>query len=255
MIVSVPLSEGEKKWQLHFERKLDELEGADSFSTAFLDPRQLELAETILSRKKHLSYTVFGGYPGAERNALCVFPAQHKEKLPLLKAVKVDWSGKDLEPGHRDLLGAILGLGLRRDQLGDIIFFEEGGAAIFLFASKADFVATNLLQVGSIPVKCDLYVPDQLPLAKDDGKDIKGTVASLRLDALLSLGFGISRSRVVLLVKGGVARVNWRTVTSPAEKLKEGDQISLKGKGRILITAVEGQTRKGRFHVRLKKYH
>jgi RNA-binding protein YlmH len=93
-----------------------------------------------------------------------------------------------------------------------------------------------------------------LPTAKDDGREIKGTVASLRADAVLSLGFGISRSRVVLLVKGGVVKVNFRPINSPSQQLKEGDQLSLKGRGRLLISEVEGETRKGRIRLKLKKY-
>lgn len=249
-----PLTDGEKKWQLHFERRLDQLGEAESFSTSFLDPRQLELAETILRKKRGLSYTVFGGYPGAERNVLFVFPAQQKEKLPDLVVVKVDWHSQDYSPGHRDLLGAILSLGFRRDQIGDIILFEEDGAAVMLAASKAEFVCAQLVQVGSLPVVCSIFDSAQLPLAKDDGREVKGTVASLRADAIISLGFGIPRSRVALLIKGGIVRVNWRAISSPSLKLKAGDQVSLKGKGRLVISAVQGETRKGRIHVRLKKH-
>jgi len=120
--------------------------------------------------------------------------------------------------------------------------------------SKAEYICANLLQVGHLPVNCTVIEPDQLPLAKKDGREIKGTVPSLRVDAVLSLGFGISRSRVVLLIKGGAVQVNWRPISSPSMQLKEGDQISMKGKGRLLINAVEGETRKGRLHLKLKKY-
>lgn len=250
-----PLTDGEKKWQLHFERKLDHLGEAESFSTSFLDPRQVELAETSLRRRGDLSYTVFGGYAGAERNAISVFPAQHKEILPDLAVLKVDWSGRDQPPGHRDLLGAVLSLGLRRDQVGDIILFEDGGAAIIIVASKADFVTAQLVQAGSTSVSCSIFDSAHLPFAGNDGREVKGTVASLRADSVISLGFGIPRSRVALLIKGGIVRVNWRAISSPSYKLKEGDQVSLKGKGRLFISAVQGETRKGRIHIRLKKHH
>jgi len=248
------LSENEKQWQQQFERKLESLAGNRTIDTAFLDPRQLELAEQALRRMPVLSYTVYGGYPEAERNALYIFPAQQKSKLPAVSAVLVHWEGESDALSHRDLLGAVLAIGLRRDQIGDIILLRDGGAAILVTDSKAEYICANLLQVGRLPVSCSLIEPAQLPLAKDDGKEIKGTVASLRADAVLSLGFGISRSRVVLLVKGGVVQVNFRPISSPSMQLKEGDQISLKGKGRLKIHAVEGETRKGRIHLKLKKY-
>lgn len=219
-----------------------------------MDPRQLELAEQALRDITALSYTVYGGYPEAERNVLYIFPAQHKPKLPSLGALMVKWEGENDLLTHRDLLGAVLALGLRRDQVGDIIMLEDGGAAMLVVDSKAEYICANLLQVGRLPVSCTSIEPDQIPLAKDDGREIKGTVASLRVDAVLSLGFGISRSRVVLLVKGGVVQVNWRPINSPSTQLKEGDQISLKGRGRLKIHAVEGETRKGRIHLKLKKY-
>ncbi len=249
-----PLSDGERQWQQNFERKLDHMHEGNTVSTSFLDPRQLELAEAIIKKRPGLTYTVYGGYPEAERNALCIFPVQQQAVLPTVTAVQVNWSGNKDELSHRDLLGAVLALGFRRDQVGDIVIFEENSAAIMVDDDKADYICANLQQVGGLPVNCSFVEPDQLPLSKEDGRDIRGTVASLRADAVLSLGFGISRSRVVLLIKGGVVRVNWRSVNSPSVQLKEGDQVSLKGRGRLLVSSVEGETRKGRIRLKLKKY-
>lgn len=254
MVVETPLSEEEKQWQEQFIRKLKEISGSGVYCTAFLDPRQLELAETALEKHPGLTYTVYGGYPNAERNSLCIFPSEHKGALPPVKAVVVEWPGSEDIIGHRDLLGAVLGLGLRRDQVGDIVILEEGGAAVMVMESKAEYICSNLLQVGKMPVDCSISEPDKLPLVKESGKEIKGTVASLRLDSILSLGFGASRSKVVRLIKGGLVMVNWRPVDSPSLQLNEGDQLSLRGRGKIYISSVEGRTRKGRIHLKLKKY-
>lgn len=248
-----PLSDSEKQWLQNFERKLGELHSREACNTAFLDPRQLELAEAALKKMPSYSYTVYGGYPAAERNVLRVFPAQHQPTLPPLEAVRVSWSGSD-EVGHRDLLGAVMALGLRRDQIGDIIVLGDTEAAVIVGETKGDFIMTGLTQAGRTPVSCLVVEPESLELAKDDGREIKGTVASLRVDAILSMGFGISRSRIVLLVKGGLVRVNWRPISSPSHQLDEGDQVSMKGRGRILVESVEGETRKGRMRVKLKKY-
>lgn len=253
-IQSTSPSETEKKWMQHFERKLEQVHGNSVISTPFLDPRQLELAEAVMKNRSELSYTVYGGHPRAERNALAIFPAEQKSVLPPVKAVKVNWTGNTDEISHRDILGAVLGLGLKRDQIGDIAIFEDGGAAVFVEDNKADFLCSNLLQVGRVTVDCEVIDPEDLPLSKDDGKEINGTVASLRLDSVISLGFGVSRSRVVLLIKGGAVSVNWKPVSSPSTQLNEGDQVSLKGRGRLLIQAVEGETRKGRIRLKLKKY-
>jgi RNA-binding protein YlmH len=249
-----PLSEAEKKWLQNFERKLESLSGSRTLTTSFLDPRQLELAEAALRKEERLSYTVFGGYPEAERNVLFIFPAQQKERLPELEAIQVSWKDQSEPIGHRDLLGAVLALGLKRDQVGDIILFGNLEAVVFVAAAQAGYVSANLTMVGHSAVDCAVIDISELPLPEDDGREIRGTVASLRLDAILSLGFGLSRSRIVMLVKNGLARVNWRPVNSPAYQLKEGDQVSLRGRGRLLVTAVQGETRKGRIHLALKRY-
>lgn len=254
MSIQLPLSDTEKQWLQHFERKLDELGGKQEYATPFFDPRQLELAETALQKRKDLSYTVFGGHSRAERNSLNIYSAQKQGELPPVRAVMVKWNSEENELSHRDLLGAILSLGLRRDQIGDILMLQDSCAAVMVSASKAEYIALNLVRAGSVTVSCSVNEAEELSLSGDEGKEIKGTVASLRIDAVLALGFGISRSRVVLLVKGGVVRVNWRPVSSPSQLLKEGDMLSLKGRGRLLVSAVEGETRKGRMRVKLKKY-
>ncbi len=254
MITASPLSEAEKKWLQNFERKLEVLDGSRTLTTSFLDPRQLELAEAALRREESLSYTVFGGYPEAERNVLHIFPAQLKERLPELEAIQVSWRAQSDQIGHRDLLGAVLGLGFKRDQVGDIILTDKQLAVIFVASAQAGYISSNLTAVGHDAVDCTVIDLAELPLPEDDGRDIRGTVASLRLDAVLSLGFGLSRSRIVMLVKGGLARVNWRPVNSPAHQLKEGDQVSLRGRGRLLVSTVQGETRKGRIHLQLKRY-
>lgn len=254
MAYTGPLTEEEKKWQVHFSRRLEGIEGSGSYCTAFLDPRQLELAEAALAKAPALAHAVYGGHPQAERNIVCITPAAIKPGLPPVKAVLVSWNADKEEVGHRDLLGAIMGLGLRRDQVGDILLMPEGGAAVMASSEKAEYIALNLDVVGRTAVTCRVTEPEDLPLPREDGRLIKGTVASLRADAVISLGFGISRSKMATLIKNGLVRVNWRFINSPSHTLAEGDQLALKGRGRLIVEQVEGETRKGRIRVKLKKY-
>jgi len=248
------LSEGEKQWLRQFERRLDQLDGRVSFTTSFLDPRLLELAGIALKNNHACSYTIGGGYPEAERNVIHLFPVSQPGATPPVKAVLVQGIKGETDLEHRDILGAVLGLGLRRDQIGDIVHLEKDGVAIMVLETKSDYIATNLVRVGRQDVICSVIDPEDLSLAEESGKEIRGTVASLRADAVLSLGFGLSRSRMTMLIKGGLVRVNWRPVSSPSLQLKEGDQLSLKGKGRVLLEKGEGETRRGRLHLSLKRY-
>ncbi|MBS3942776.1 MAG: photosystem II S4 domain protein [Dethiobacter sp.] len=247
-----PLTEAEKKWRQEFIRKLQSV-GDCGFETAFLDPLQLELAQEALKDFQELSYTIFGGYPTAERAILRIFPAKQHGSLPEAAALAVTGLFDEGALSHRDFLGAVLGLGLRRDQVGDILLLPEGGAIIFVLKAKAEFICARLTQVGSISVDCSVTDPGRLSLPMEAGREISGTVASTRLDAVLALGFGLSRSRAVLLIKGGLAKVNWRPVDSPAFQLHAGDLISLQSRGRVELLALEGETRKGRIRLKLKK--
>lgn len=89
----------------------------------------------------------------------------------------------------------------------------------------------------------------------NNAKEIAGTVAALRLDAVLALGFGLSRSRAVLLIKGGLVGVNGRPVEAPSRKLKEGDRLSVEGRGSLEIAALTGESRKGRQRIKLYKFY
>ena len=249
-----PLTESEKQWQQQFSRKLQSLGEKGSDETAFLDPLQLELAEAVLHDTPGLSYTGYGGYPGAERVCLHLFPAGQQGSLPDVACILIEGQFGD-SLTHRDFLGALLGLGLRRDQIGDILTLPGGATAAMVIRSKADFICTHLTRVGSLPVECSISGPGQLPLPDEEGKEISGTVASLRLDAVLSLGFSLSRSRVVLLIKGGLVKVNWRPVNAPSFQLDAGDLVSLQGRGRLKLVSLQGETRKGRVRLNLKKFN
>lgn len=87
------------------------------------------------------------------------------------------------------------------------------------------------------------------------GKEISGTVAALRLDAVLALGFSLSRARAVILVKGGLVQVNRRPVETPSSRLNQGDLISVRGRGSLELTALTGESRKGRQGLKLKKFN
>jgi RNA-binding protein YlmH len=250
-----PLTENEKQWRCQFARRVQSVTGEGGFQTAFLDPLQLELAEAVLREEAHLAYTVYGGYPGAERVCLHIFPARQRGAPPAVACVLIEGpAAGSLDLNHRDCLGALLGLGLRRDQIGDIVMVP-GAAAAMVVEAKAAFICGELTRVGTLPVRCSLADPSLLSLPEREGKEIGGTVPSLRLDAVLALGFGISRSRVVLLVKAGLAKVNWRPQTAASFQLREGDLVSLQGRGRLKVLAVQGETRKGRIRLILKKFN
>lgn len=159
------------------------------------------------------------------------------------------------KPTHRDFLGAILGLGIERDCVGDIIVGEE---SFFLTTRKiAPFILQNLDKVGRLGVKLKEVPIDSVPDKNEPHTEVEASVASLRLDALISAAFNISRSTAAQGIEAGLVSLNFLPCENPAKTLKEGDLISYRGKGRAKVFELGSFSKKGRqfvkFHTFTKK--
>lgn len=248
------LTEAEKLWQQMFLSRLQSMAPGQDLHTEFLDPGQLQLAESLLKQADHLGFTAYGGYGGARRVCLNIFPSCRGGKLPPVSCVKVTGirNPTGINPG--EVRGEIIRLGILREQLGDVVTLSENELVVFTVNQVAPVICHRLTGVRGCPVQCTEIDPAGLTLLSRSSKQISGTVASLRLDAVLSLGFKLSRSRAALVITGGLVKVNWRAVSSPAARVEEGDQILLAGQGELKVLAVTGKTRKGRLGLMLTKF-
>jgi photosystem II S4 domain protein len=154
---------------------------------------------------------------------------------------------------HRDFLGAVLGTGIERDRIGDIYVQGERGAAILCAPEMATFLSSALKSVRSVPVKCFVEPLSKLRLPPPRRDEFTSIEASMRLDAVASAGFRMSRSKMSDLISAGAVRVNWREGCKPKTPVCSGDVISLRGKGRVEVGDV-GETKKGKFQVELVRY-
>lgn len=217
----------------------------------FLDERQQVLAAAQLSKIKWPEHLFFGGYPLAERKVLAVYgdepPAE--EAFPLC-CLRVSCRGGALT--HRDYLGALLALGLKRECVGDILPDGEG-AYLFALSSSAQLIAAELREVGRAAVKTALCDPPAA-LAPQEGEAVRASVASLRLDAVLAALLHVSRDDASALVRSERVLVNHVAKTAPAAQLGEGDLLTVRGLGRFKLKEVGGQTKKGRIFVTCIKY-
>ena len=153
---------------------------------------------------------------------------------------------------HRDFLGALLHLGITRSKIGDI-FIKEGKAYVFCMDSIADFICKELCTVKHTLVHCEKVTPKE-ELLQPEFKEITSTVASLRLDAFLSVAFQSSRSSLTAFIDGGKTYVNGRLATKAGIQLEEGDIVSVRGKGRFTVSEIKNITKKGRTVVTINKY-
>lgn len=223
--------------------------------TDFFDPHLLSLARDILRGFPQLRFEFFGGYEEAERRRILLCQDYYQPVFAdfNLGCVKIE-GARDFERlNHRDFLGAILGLGLRREKVGDIIVGDE--AAFCIATSElADYVNRNLSKVGQVTVHTSLLTNLEDSLTNClKFKEIRTTVASLRLDSVSSHGFNVSRSQIVQDIKGGKVKLNWKESINPSKEIKEGDLISYRGHGRVTVYEIIGNTKKGRIALLLHR--
>lgn len=223
--------------------------------TDFLDPFHREFVRPLLANYFGIRHLEEGGYAGAELKRLIIFPDYYRpdDIEPPIAALEVRLSDPSKLLSHRDYLGAILALGLRRSVVGDIIAFA-GGAQV-VAAREIAPALLGLTEVNKFKASVVEIPPYEIRVEEQPQRTITSTVASVRLDAVLSSGLGIGRGKAVDLVKADKVKVNWRQISQPGFQLKNGDIISIRGKGRLELAEVGGETKKGRTRITLKKYN
>ena len=221
----------------------------------FLNLNEQNMVSSLKQQFPQVVMETFGGYDNAERQMV----AFHPDALAFTWEYPIDCL--KIEPKaikfsesltHRDYLGALLNLGIERSVIGDIVV-QEKAAWFFCQNKMTDFFLDNLCRVRHTNIlitKVD--DPDKLPCPKLEA--INGTCASVRLDSLISLAFKASRSSMVSYIEGGQVFVNGKLITSNGYEPKEGDIISVRGKGRFIFDGMSHQTKKGRCGVRILRY-
>lgn len=222
--------------------------------TPFLDPRGQAIVKALVGQNEELQSCFDGGYEGAERCRCLIAPRWIPPKADAfgLSFLAVKAGRRSGQLRHPDVLGALLGLGIKREMIGDILFLQE---RCFVIAAReiADFVTLHLNRVGSESVSLELCDRNDLVLPERRVKQWTVTVVSLRVDALVSSVFHLSRARASEAIRSGKCRINWQVVEDPSRTLGEGDTVSLRRWGRFRVDAVEGKTKKGRFRVRVEQ--
>lgn len=224
--------------------------------TDFLDPRQCFILESLANRQPDVAVRIDGGYEGAERCRAFIAPDYRElDHEPMRMKVLNITSGdqKFITLQHGDYLGAILGLGLKRDKIGDIQVHEDG-CQVVVTEEIADYLDLHLRQVHRIGVMTEVMELSALRPVNAELQEMDLTVASLRLDGIASDVFRLSRSKILVPIKAGRCRVNWKTEEDPSAPLKAGDIVALQGFGRFKVLEADGVTKKGRLRVKIGKF-
>lgn len=224
-------------------------------STCFLSPRELQLATYLFGQQEGL--VTFGGYPDAERKMLIFLPDYLDESVltdegsPLVCLRATFYEGDT--PTHRDFLGALMGAGIARETIGDICV-GKGSCDFFVTQEIAPYILQNLLGAGRTKIRLEPIPITEVNVPEPEVKQVKDTVASLRLDSIISSGFRIGRSLAAQHICAGKAAIDGLPCEKPDKTVEEGAKISVRGLGKIKLQQVNGQTKKGRISVVIDRY-
>lgn len=237
-------------------RTEDCAKAAEKYKTAqftkFISPHECAVFRQFANISPFVSPLLWGGWEQAERCLLGFFPdfaEPLKEEFPLC-ALRLEATQ---EIGHREILGSVLGLGIERTLIGDILP-EQNTAVLFCLDSIADFIRLNLTRIGRQKVSVERVDLAEIAIAPKQTKKIGGTVASLRLDSVIGLAIGKSRTKAHDLIAAGLVQRNWMTEENPSCLVAEGDVFSIRGLGRMKLSEVGGVSKKGRIWITMEQY-
>lgn len=224
--------------------------------TRFLEPSQ-EAAAKQAAARAGAGIALWGGYDDAERRVAAFFPEEAPEygAWPI-RPLRLQWNEKFANPGHRDLLGAVMGLGIERETTGDIamgIYRDKPCAYLFALEEMADYIAASLESAGRASLKVS-PASEEPALLPPEGETMRLTVQQERLDAVVAAACRLSRGEAQRLIAGGLVKLNHVPNLHADARLAEGDLISVRGHGRVRVVAFQGESRRGRRVVQVFRY-
>lgn len=212
----------------------------------FLNEHELSYLKANISPKRDIIW--FGGYPDAVR--LMMGAGAEEGDFPvtaLLFSYKPEF---DLR--HRDFLGSLMALGLRRDAIGDILC-EKGRTVVFVRDDIADYILTQVEKIGRVGVKIGFADLSDLPVP-DDIEELSFTLSSLRLDAFVAAATGLSREKAARLIRSEMVTIDHVIRTDVSASLSEGETVTIRKYGKYVLSANLGLSRKGRLRVSVKRF-
>ena len=224
-------------------------------NTSFLTLRELDMCRYLFGNQEGLF--PFGGYEAAERQMLIYLPeymemdSLYEEDSPLV-CLRATFYDADT-PSHRDFLGALMGAGIARETVGDICV-GKGQCDFFVAAEIAPYILQNFTGAGRTKIHLKRIPLSEVFVPQPETRELRDTVASVRLDSVISSGFRIGRSAAAQYVSAGKAAIDGLPCEKPDKIVEEGAKVSVRGLGKIKLKSVGGQTKKGRISIVIERY-
>ncbi len=223
--------------------------------TDFLNLNEQNILHQTTQKFSWIKGETFGGYEGAERQIAAFVPdAPAYEWTYPIMCIRIEpVNARFAEPlSHRDILGALMNLGIDRAKTGDIALCGEEWY-LFCHSALASMICDELTRIRHTSVKCTICTLTEFSYTPKT-EEIRGSVASVRLDSVMALAFHASRNSLLSLIEDGKVFVNGKLITTNAYALREEDIVSARGLGRFRYKGAVGQTKKGRCMVVIEKY-
>ena len=219
----------------------------------FLTPREAAVIKKAHIGGADIKVSFFGGYPDAERSLFAVLPDYLDEDSLWDFVDIIEICGRDITRlSHRDFLGSILGLGIKREKIGDILCFDDK-CLVFASSDISDYIIENLCKVGNAGVELNKKDYTDVEIPKRRFQEIRTTVAALRLDCIVGAALKTSRAQACEVIRGKRVSVNWLECDDISAKILPGDVFSVRGAGRFRLSENVNETKKGRLGICIEK--
>ena len=219
----------------------------------FLNPYEVKNAISILNSNKDIKYTVDGGYDESERSVIFMYPfyMEYEDIENTLRFIQIEGNFKFKSISHKDYLGSLMNLGIKREKVGDIII-HDNLCQVIVSSDVCDFIIMNLEKVSRNNVRVKEISKEEIVYNPPNYKDISFTITSNRLDCVISGLYNISRQESTKLINGERVQVDYEKITSPSKEIKDEALISVRGKGRAKIINIGELTKKGKIKIQAK---
>lgn len=244
--------------KLEFVQKKNSIETTD-----FLDMHQRTIAEKVLKSQKITNYICYGGYSNAERVMVIIYPEKLEDVFNnnqydfnnIVRVIRVilpnEMKGKY---SHRDYLGAVIKVGLKREKVGDIIVNLDG-ADLIVSKDISKYIVDSFKELTRFS-KSDIYEESiqKLNITEPKTEVLNIIIPSMRMDSIVSELIRTSRSKALEIINAERVFVNSEVITKNSKMLKENDMITVRGKGRFKIIKILNSTKKGNLVLEVEKY-
>lgn len=196
-----------------------------------------------------------GVFDESERRMVLFFPYGYDEdeiKSPV-KVLKIKNKSKFDKLEHKDYLGALMAIGIKREKFGDMIV-ENNECFIPVSEDIAGFISATLENAGRVPVEVEIFGKDEIETPKYKFREIDVVLSSMRADAVISAICNVSRSEAVSMLESGKVTVNYESISDKDFDIKIPATISIRKYGKYIIEELKGETKKGRLKLNIKKY-